>query len=162
MNQYFNQTSSTDALGSAGNTKAYNWRPNFRHFGAETATVWNYKILGRYVMPWAIGVSSSYKLQSGRQWGRSAAVALPVAGSETIRMEPVTANRAPNVSILDFRFDKAVRFGRFGTLTGMVDIFNLFNHGTETTFRTNTGATFLEVTSLLDPRIVRFGVRYDF
>ena len=106
--------------------------------------MWNYKILGRYIMPWDIGVSGSYKLQSGRQWGRSAAVTLPVAGSETIRMEPVTANRAPNVSILDFRFDKAFRFGRFGRLTGMVDIFNLFNDGHRvTTFRTATGATFL-------------------
>ena len=49
-----------------------------------------------------------------------------------------------------------------GKLTAMVDIFNLFNDGTVTTFRTSTGATFGEVTSLLDPRIVRFGVRYDF
>jgi hypothetical protein len=162
LDQFHNQTSSTDALGSAGNGKEYDWRPNFRLFGRETSTVWNYKILGRYVLPWTIGVSGSYKLQSGRQWGRSTAVTLPVAGSETIRMEPVTANRAPNVSILDFRFDKGVKFGRFGMVTGMVDIFNLFNHGTETTFRTSTGATFKEVTSLLDPRIVRFGVRFDF
>ena len=160
--QFHNQTSSTDALGSAGNTKAYDWRPNFRHFGRETSTVWNYKILGRYTMPWDIGTSASYKLQSGRQWGRSASVTLPVAGAEVVRMEPITANRAPNISILDFRFDKAFRFGKFGSLTGMVDVFNLLNSGAETTFRTATGATFLEVTSLLDPRIVRFGVRYDF
>jgi len=30
------------------------------------------------------------------------------------------------------------------------------------TFRTTTGATFKEVISILDPRVVRFGVRYDF
>jgi hypothetical protein len=162
LKQFHNQTSSTDALGSAGNTKAYDWRPNFIRFGRETSTVWNYKILGRYVMPFDIGISSSYKLQSGRQWGRSIAVTLPVAGSETIRTEPVTSNRAPNVSILDFRFDKAIKFGSKGTLTGVVDIFNLFNNPTVTTFRSNTGATYLEVTSLLDPRIVRFGLRYDF
>ena len=76
--------------------------------------------------------------------------------------EPVDSNRAPNVSILDFRFDKAFKFGRFGSLTGMVDVFNLFNDGTVTTFRTTTGATFGEVTSLLDPRVVRFGLRFDF
>lgn len=162
MNQFHNQTSTTDSLGAAGNSKEYDYRPNFREFGRETSTVWNYKVLGRYVMPWGIGTSASYKLQSGRNWGRSAAVALPVAGSETIRMESVTANRAPNVSILDVRLDKALKFGRMGTLTAMVDVFNLFNDGTVTTFRTSTGATFGEVTSLLDPRIVRFGVRYDF
>ena len=162
LKQFHGNTSSTDALGSAGNGKAYDWRPNVRRFGRETSTVWNYKILGRYVMPFQVGVSGSYKLQSGRQWGRSLAVTLPTAGSETIRVEPVTANRAPNVSILDIRFDKAIRFGKAGNVTAMVDVFNLLNHPTPTTFRTNTGATFLEVTSLLDPRIVRFGLRWDF
>ncbi len=162
LNQFHGNASSTDVLSSAGNGKDYDYRPNIRRFGRETSTVWNYKILGRYLLPFDVGVSGSYKLQSGRQWGRSVAVPLPVAGSETIRTEPVTANRAPTVSILDFRFDKALKFGRMGTFTGMVDIFNLFNHGTVTTFRTTTGATFGEVTSLLDPRIVRFGVRYDF
>jgi hypothetical protein len=172
LDQFHNNTSSTDVLSSAGNSKdattgsglpsSYDWRPNPMQYGRETSTVWNYKILGRYVMPWDIGVSGSYKLQSGRNWGRSLAVTLPVAGSETIRTEPVDFNRAPNVSILDFRFDKGFSFGRFGKLTGMVDVFNLFNHGTVTTFRTTTGATFGEVTSLLDPRVVRFGLRYDF
>ena len=126
------------------------------------STVWNYKILGRYILPWEIGFAGSYKLQSGRQWGRSASVTLPVAGAEVIRMEPVTSNRTPNVSILDFRLDKGFSFGRYGKLTGMVDVFNLLNANPETTFRTATGASFLEVTSLLNPRIARVGLRYDF
>ena len=44
----------------------------------------------------------------------------------------------------------------------MVDAFNLTNAGTVTTFRAATGPTFREVTALLDPRIVRFGIRIDF
>jgi hypothetical protein len=54
----------------------------------------------------------------------------------------------------------------------MVDVFNVNNANTVTAFRTTTaGATtngivyptlYQEVTGLLDPRIVRFGVRYDF
>ena len=162
LNQFHGNTNSTNALDSAGNGKNYDWQPNLRRFGRETSTVWNYKILGRYVLPFEIGVSGSYKLQSGRQWGRDVTVNLPVAGNEAIRAEPVTANRAPTISILDFRFDKALRFGKAGTFTGFVDIFNVFNPPTVTTFRSSTGATFKEVTSLLDPRIVRFGVRYDF
>jgi hypothetical protein len=114
------------------------------------------------VLPFDIGVSGSYKLQSGRQWGRDVSVTLPVAGNEVIRVESVTANRAPNISILDFRIDKGIKFGKAGTFTGFVDIFNVFNPPTVTTFRSSTGATFGEVTSLLDPRIVRFGLRYDF
>jgi hypothetical protein len=41
-------------------------------------------------------------------------------------------------------------------------MFNLLNSGTVTVFRTTTGPTFREVLGILDPRIVRFGVRYDF
>jgi len=44
----------------------------------------------------------------------------------------------------------------------MLDAFNVTNSGTVTTFRNATGATFKEVTALLDPRILRFGFRYDF
>ena len=36
------------------------------------------------------------------------------------------------------------------------------NSGTVTVFRTLTGATFKEVTGILDPRVVRFGLRFDF
>ena len=87
----------------------------------------------------------------------------PNAGSETIRVEPVTANRAPAVAIADLRFDRRfVLPGRYGRLTANVDIFNLFNAGTVTAFRTLTAANFKEVTALLDPRIVRFGLTYDF
>ena len=85
--------------------------------GKETSTLWNYKVIGRYTMPWEIGFSGSWKVQSGRQWGRNIAVAFPVTARRTIRVEEVTANRAPTVSILDLRADKTFTFGKFGRLT---------------------------------------------
>ena len=44
----------------------------------------------------------------------------------------------------------------------MVDVFNALNRGTVTNFRMQAGARFMEVLGLLDPRIVRFGFRYEF
>jgi hypothetical protein len=44
----------------------------------------------------------------------------------------------------------------------MLDIFNSLNANPVTNFRVITGSRFKEVISLLDPRIVRFGIRYDF
>jgi len=68
---------STSTLGIAGvdkvatNETNFQWdNPNQRPFGRETQTLWNYKAIGRYVFPLAIGVSGLYKPQSGRQWGR--------------------------------------------------------------------------------------------
>lgn len=167
--QYYNTISSTSSLSSAGNDKAAAtgtsvvWQPNRRRFGREQTSGWNYKAIGRYLLPWEIGVSGSYKLQSGRQWGRELSVPLPGAGTERIRVEPVDSNRAPNVGIFDIRVDKSFTLGKqFGRVTAMVDVFNLTNSGTVTAFRTLTAPPFKEVTALLDPRIVRFGVRYEF
>ena len=171
LKEFVGVGSATSVLSAAGNTKAYSWNRNLRQADRETTTVWNYKLIGRYALPWDFGLSGSYKLQSGRQWGRAANFTVPVLGLQTVRVEPVTANRAPNVHIVDFRFDKSVRFpNRFGRLTAMVDVFNLLNLGTPIVFRTQSGnavagepfGNFKEVLALLDPRIVRFGVRYEF
>ena len=90
-------------------------------------------------MPWQIGLSGSYKLQSGRNWGRAVSFSLPNLGNQTVRVEPVDANRAPNVHIVDLRFDKSFTLPRsFGRIVGMVDVFNLFNPGTPIVFRTQT------------------------
>ena len=102
--------------------------------GFETSTTWNYKVIGRYTMPWEIGFSGSWKVQSGFQYSRTTSVAFPVEGNRNVRVEPVTANRYPSVQILDLRLDKSFRFGSFGRLTGMVDVFNLTNSGVVTTF----------------------------
>jgi len=44
----------------------------------------------------------------------------------------------------------------------MLDVFNLTNSDVVTNFNHNTGASFLRVIALLDPRIVRLGVRWEF
>jgi len=165
LDQFHADTTGTGALDALSQAKEYNWRPNQRLFGdagKETSTLWNYKAIGRYTMPWDIGFSGSWKLQSGRNYGRNTAVPFPGDGTQTIRVEEVTANRSPNVSILDLRADKSFSFGRYGRLTGMVDVFNALNNNTVVNFATQTGANYKRVIGILDPRIIRFGIRYDF
>ena len=132
--------------------------------GRETSTLWNYKIIGRYVMPWEIGFSGSWKVQSGFNYARTISVAMPVEGNRTIRVEPIDSHRYPSVAILDLRLDKAFDAGKFGRFTPMLDVFNLMNSGVPTTVRTTNTATapFQEVTAILNPRVIRFGFRYNF
>jgi len=161
-------TSSTSNLAVARQATTYLWPPNRRRFGSQKTTFWNYKLIGRYEFPWQIGFAASYKLQSGYNWARTISVPFRNAGSETIFAEPVNSNRAPNVHIVDFRAEKTFRLSeRFGTLSAIVDVFNALNANPVANFRvtggTGTGANrFQEVISLLDPRIVRFGIRYEF
>ena len=132
--------------------------------GHETSTLWNYKIVGRYTMPWDIGFSGSWKVQSGFNFARTISVAFPVEGNRTVRVQPIDSNRYPSVSILDLRVDKSFTFGRYGRVTPMLDVFNLLNSGVPTTVRTTNTATapFQEVTAILNPRVIRFGFRYNF
>jgi hypothetical protein len=143
-------------------TDAY--RPADRLFrdenSRESTTLYHYKMIGRYTLPFDIGLSASWKFQSGDTFGRTVSVQFPGDGRRTVRVEPLNANRSPAVSILDFRLDKSFRF-RGARLTGMVDVFNATNDGTVTDWRTTT-VNYLEVTEILDPRIVRFGLRLDF
>jgi hypothetical protein len=165
LDQFHAVTTGTGALDALATGRSYLWRPNQRLFGdegKETSTLWNYKLVGRYVLPYDIGVSGSWKVQSGRQYGRSMSFAFPGDGTQNIRVEEVTSNRAPTVQILDFRADKTFQLGRYGRVTGMVDIFNATNSGTVINFSTVTGATYRRVIGILDPRVVRFGFRFNF
>lgn len=129
--------------------------------GIETSTTWNYKFVGRYVMPFQIGLSSSWKVQSGENYGRTHTFSFPGDGARTFRVEAIGTRRYPTVSILDFRADKSFAFGKLGKLTAQVDVFNALNSGVPTSLRT-TSANFNEVISILAPRVIRFGLRYDF
>jgi hypothetical protein len=141
-----------------------NYRPADRMFldenGQEHTTLFNYKLIGRYTLPWDVGFSGSWKLQSGTQWARTVSVNFPGDGSRTVAVEPADANRAPNVSIIDFRLDKSFRM-KNTRLTAMFDIFNTANYGTVTAWRSTT-VNYQEVTGILDPRVVRLGVRFSF
>ncbi len=108
-----------------GYTRAYSFRPADKlfgdEFGRETSTVWNYKIIGRYEMPWGIGSSGSWRVQSGQNYGRTINVVFPGDGARTVRVEPIDANRYPTVSIFDLRLDKSVKLpGQAGKVTFQV------------------------------------------
>jgi len=151
-------------LGGAITTSANAYRPARRLFGdngIETSTTWNYKIIGRYTLPLDVGLSGSWKVQSGPQYGRTISVAFPGDGTQTVRVEPITANRYPTVAIMDVRADKSFSIGRFGKMTAQFDVFNLTNSGVPTTVRL-TSVNFEEVTAILSPRVIRLGFRYDF
>ena len=52
--------------------------------------------------------------------------------------------------------------GKYGRVTGMLDVFSLMNDATLINFATAMGENYKSVLGILDPRIVRFGVRFDF
>jgi hypothetical protein len=68
---------------------------------------------------------------------------------------------ADRINVLDARFGKILRFGNTRTSVG-VDFLNIFNANTGTAFQLNYGATYLTPTAILNPRLARLNVTFDF
>jgi hypothetical protein len=96
-----------------------------------------------------------------------AALGRPIAGGATTttldlaRLGEVYPDR---LNTVDMRFTKILRIGRTRANVG-VDLYNLFNANTGTTFNQNfgtDGSTWLRPNAILNPRYVRFNATVDF
>ena len=96
-----------------------------------------------------------------------AALGRPIAGGATTatldlsRPGDVYPDR---LNTVDMRFTKILRFGRTRANIG-VDLYNLFNANTGTTFNQNfgtDGSTWLRPNAILNPRYLRFNATVDF
>jgi hypothetical protein len=70
------------------------------------------------------------------------------------------------INAVDMRFAKVLRFGKTKSTVGL-DLYNLFNSNTPTTYETvydpaTNGARWMQPTAVLLPRFMRFNVQVDF
>jgi hypothetical protein len=96
-----------------------------------------------------------------------AALGRPIAGgltTTTLNLAMLGQVYPDRLNTVDMRFTKILRFGRTRTNVG-VDLYNLFNANTGTTFNENfgtDGSTWLRPNAILNPRYVRFNATVDF
>lgn len=128
----------------------------------QDSTNWQAHLLGRYVFPYTVGVSTNVRAQSGWQYARLLRVSLPNAGSQTFFAENIDNNRSDKVVIVDLRADKVITVGGHYRFTVMADLFNAFNRSPITNFNLLNGANFNRVNASLDPRTFVLGGRFDF
>ncbi len=70
---------------------------------------------------------------------------LPIAGTTKTAAYETNTNRSPNVGIFDVRLEKEFVINpRWARVTGMLDIFNLFNNGVVTNARNTSGSRYKE------------------
>jgi len=152
--------------------------------------LWNWRGLANYVVP-KIDVQVSAILRSQANTSPGAGVAsngaslsanYTITNAQVIAAlgRPLAGNAAnatvdltlpgelygPRINSVDMRFAKILRFGRTRSTVGL-DLYNLFNANTGTTFQQtydplNNGATWLRPTAILNPRFVRFNATVDF
>jgi carboxypeptidase family protein len=124
-----------------------------------------FKVSGLYQLPYDINASASYNAHSNFPFNPNITTGTRPNGIGTVAilLYPTNSLRYPTVQTLDLNFDKSIRFGGPRRITLNMAIFNVTNSNTvlAQTVRQNT-ATANYVTTIIGPRVIRFGARINF
>jgi hypothetical protein len=124
---------------------------------------WIFRVSGSFTTPlWDINVSGFYNTRSGYPF--IATVQTPTrpfsAGQADVYLDVLGENRLPTFQTVDFRIDKAFTFFKRVKIVPAMDIFNMLNGNTALSIRGRQNASNANtISSLLAPRVLRFGVR---
>lgn len=139
------------------NNDAYPTVPN-----RQKSQNWNYRFLGRYVLPYEVGIGVNWRVQSGWPYARRESTSLPNAGTVRFFVEPIGNNRSDTVSILDLRVDKKIPIGGRFKVSLFGDLYNILNANPVTNFNLLNGSQFNRIVATLDPRTAQIGARLEF
>jgi hypothetical protein len=125
-------------------------------------------LTGAYQAKWDINVGLNYVMRQGyatpfyRSQAPGSADDLNGAGKSVLLIPDAGDYRLPNVHSIDFRVNKAIRIKNF-TTNFDVDVFNLFNQATTLAKQIDLRlGSFNAVREIMNPRIIRVGIRVGF
>ncbi|MGQ0736399.1 MAG: TonB-dependent receptor domain-containing protein [Acidobacteriota bacterium] len=128
--------------------------------GRYEFSTWTFKLNGTWEMPYGVVLSPALRHQAGQPFGRTFLATMNY-GSQRILTEPINSQRQSNFTLIDLRLEKVVRLGSSRRAAGFIDIYNLTNTNAEENLIWGSGSTYLQPTVIVGPRIVRFGVKFD-
>ncbi|HET7618372.1 MAG TPA: TonB-dependent receptor [Vicinamibacterales bacterium] len=128
-----------------------------------TNSKWLVKFAGMYSVPYGhVNVAASLDAHQGYPF--PVVVRTPSrahrAGRVDVRLDPLGSVRLPNLYIMNLRVDRPIPLHGGARLIPSVDIFNLTNANTILSRRrTQNADNANDVSSIVSPRVIRFGVR---
>jgi hypothetical protein len=151
-------TWSREAALGAGNDFTPNALINATGFQDRFRT-WQAKVNGTIQLPVDILLVPVVRHQSGTPYARTL-VAMLNFGNAVIKTEPVAANRTANITLVDLRTQKTFRVSRVA-ITGLFDLYNVFNSNADQMLTTASGAAWRRPTVITGPRVARIGARVE-
>lgn len=147
-----------------GNSPAFNTvDPNSELFAADNTWQLGGRLSGSYMFPRDVLVSANFAYQNAEPAARTALFrggrTIP---SITLKVEPLSTNFRPSVSILNMRVEKRISVGRGQTAAVRLNIYNTLNANTVTNSVVQSGPNFGRVTAILPPRLAELSVSYSF
>ncbi|PYR38485.1 MAG: hypothetical protein DMF93_16065 [Acidobacteria bacterium] len=124
---------------------------------------WLFKLSGLYELPFAINVSAFYNARQGYPFERGILSPSRANGGNTVFvvLDPIGENRLPNYQNLDFHVERPVRLQSVRFIPSL-DVFNVSNGNTIQAIRgTQNAANANQIQAILAPRVVRFGIRFN-
>jgi hypothetical protein len=134
-------------------------------YGAD----WMAKVSFLYQLPWGFNISCFANARQGYIRNRQINVSTPERAKVgqgarmNINLERIGTSRLPDFYNVDLSLTKDFELGQYGRLTLQVDAFNVFNFDhTLGRYNTMNSGRADEITNILNPRVIRFGIRYRF
>ena len=152
----FTHTWSHEAAFGTGNDFTPNALINTTR-GQDRFRTWQAKLNGTMNMGWGFLVVPVVRHQSGTPFARTFVQALNY-GSATIKADAISANRTPDITLVDVRTEKTFRIKAVRVM-GFFDVYNMFNTNAEQTLTTTSGGSWLRPTAITAPRVLRIGAR---
>ncbi|MGH9385617.1 MAG: TonB-dependent receptor domain-containing protein [Vicinamibacterales bacterium] len=124
---------------------------------------WTFKLNGSYRAKWGVIVTPALRVQSGQPYGRTflAGTAHGVNYSQRILTEPIDSRRQDNIVVLDTRVEKVFKLVKGTSLSGFFDLYNITNSDAASNMGWGSGSSFQLPSTIIGPRIARFGLKYD-
>ena len=130
---------------------------------------WMAKLSFLYQLPWGINIAGFANARQGFTNVQRINAATPERAAVAldsfmdIIIEKPGTTRLPDFYNVDVSLTKDIRFKSFGTMTLSIDAFNVFNFAHSLSrYPYVNSSRHDEIQSILNPRIIRFGVRYNF
>ncbi len=161
-NRFGTAISNFSFFGSFPSTPNEHTENSFKNYGV--------KFSGTIDTGWRLLATPVLRFQAGAPYGRYFSVGACSAtvttncsnyGTQLVLAEPIGTRRQDTVAVVDVRVEKQLQFAQRGKVGLFVDLFNLFNTGTAVNINWRSGASFEKATTVLGPRIIKFGVKLD-
>ena len=127
--------------------------------GRHHFTTWSAKLNGTFEVFRGWRVTPALRHQSGQPFGRFFIATLNY-GSQRILAEPIGTQRQDNLTVLDLRTERVFRIGR-RSISPFFDVYNMGNSDAASNIAWSSGSSYLLPSTIIGPRLVRFGVKYD-
>ncbi|MEP7118779.1 MAG: TonB-dependent receptor, partial [Acidobacteriota bacterium] len=124
---------------------------------------WLFKVSGMYQAPFQINVSAFYNARQGYPYERfiQGPSRANGAGIPIVVLDPIGESRLPNYQNVDFHIERPLKFGTVRFVPAL-DVFNVGNYNTIQSIRGTQNATNAnQVQALLAPRVMRFGIKFN-